>query len=197
MEGAQRARHDLVLDILGRLAGAVARVDRGDLAVGDVLGLGLGDADLRLELGRVGHAGEIAARLDLGADFDGQGGEHAAHGGADLERIELLVAELREGAQALDYLDYLAQPENLSKLASAIGGVPGLTDADSDLGILTASYEEFVQPGDLPLQPYFDRVYLPNGIWDTMVTTTDGVLTGQMSPEEATAQMKSSYDSLR
>ena len=99
--------------------------------------------------------------------------------------------------QALDYLDYLAQPENLSKLASAIGGVPGLTDADSDLGILTASYEEFVQPGDLPLQPYFDRVYLPNGIWDTMVTTTDGVLTGQMSPEEATAQMKSSYDSLR
>lgn len=99
--------------------------------------------------------------------------------------------------EALDYLAYLAEPDNLSQLASAIGGVPGLTDADSDLGILTSSYEQFVEPGDLPLQPYFDRVYLPNGIWDTMVTTTDGVLTGQMSPEDATAQMKSSYDSLR
>lgn len=99
--------------------------------------------------------------------------------------------------QALDYLAFLAQPENLSELAGAIGGIPGLTSATSDLGVLTSSYDAFVEPGDLPLKPYFDRVYLPNGIWDTMVTTTDGVITGQMSPADAVAQMKSSYDSLR
>ncbi|MFD5214231.1 ABC transporter substrate-binding protein [Microbacterium sp. NPDC058345] len=99
--------------------------------------------------------------------------------------------------QALDYLDFLAQPENLSQLAGAVGGIPGLTNAESDLGILQASYDEFVAPGDLPLQPYFDRVYLPNGIWDTMVATTDGVITGQMSPADAVSQMTSSYDSLR
>jgi len=63
--------------------------------------------------------------------------------------------------------------------------------------VLTASYDAFVKPGDLPLKPYFDRVYLPNGIWDTMVTTTDGVITGQMTPADAVKQMKSSYDSLR
>lgn len=99
--------------------------------------------------------------------------------------------------EALDYLAYLAQPDNLSELASSIGGIPGLTNAKSDLGILTASYDQFVKPGTLPLKPYFDRVYLPNGIWDTMVTTTDGVLTGQMTPADAVKQMKSSYDSLR
>lgn len=99
--------------------------------------------------------------------------------------------------QALDYLAYLAEPENLSELAGSIGGIPGLTNATSDLGVLTESYETFVAPGDLPLMPYFDRVYLPNGIWDTMVTTTDGVITGQMTPADAVAQMKSSYDSLR
>lgn len=99
--------------------------------------------------------------------------------------------------QALDYLAYLAEPENLSELASAVGSIPGLTNAESDLGVLTGSYEAFVEPGEIPLQPYFDRVYLPNGIWDTMVTTTDGVITGQMTPEEAVSQMKSAYDSLR
>jgi raffinose/stachyose/melibiose transport system substrate-binding protein len=26
--------------------------------------------------------------------------------------------------------------------------------------------------------PYFDRVYLPNGMWNTMVTTADSVITG-------------------
>lgn len=99
--------------------------------------------------------------------------------------------------QALDYLAYLAQPDNLSELAGSIGGIPGLTNATSDLGILTASYDAFVKPGELSLQPYFDRVYLPNGIWDTMVTTTDGVITGKMTPADAVKQMKLSYDSLR
>ncbi|MFD5226016.1 ABC transporter substrate-binding protein [Microbacterium sp. NPDC058342] len=99
--------------------------------------------------------------------------------------------------QALDYLAYLAEPAHLSELAGAVGGIPGLTNATSDLGVLTASYDAFVKPGELPLRPYFDRVYLPGGIWDTMVTTTDGVITGQMSPEDAVKQMKTSYDSLR
>lgn len=116
------------------------------------------------------------------------GGEGRAYG---------VAADSPNKEQALDYLAYLAEPENLSALASAVGGIPGLTNASSDLGILTASYEEFVAPGDVPLRPYFDRVYLPGGIWDTMVTTTDGVLTGQTSAEEAAAQMRSSYDALR
>ena len=42
----------------------------GELADEDVLRLGLGDADLGLEPERVGHAGEIGARLHLRADFD-------------------------------------------------------------------------------------------------------------------------------
>lgn len=116
------------------------------------------------------------------------GGEGRAYG---------VAKDSPDKERALDYIDYLAQPENLSKLAGAVGGIPGLTNATSDLGILQASYDEFVAPGDLPLQPYFDRVYLPNGIWDTMVSTTDGVITGQMSPADAVSQMKSSYESLR
>ncbi|AWB96635.1 ABC transporter substrate-binding protein [Agromyces badenianii] len=98
--------------------------------------------------------------------------------------------------EALDYLAFLAEPENLSQLASAIGGIPGLTDATSDLGVLQASYDEFVAPGDVPLLPYFDRVYLPNGIWDTMVSTTDSIITGQADVPTAVDQMTTSFDSL-
>lgn len=98
--------------------------------------------------------------------------------------------------EALDYLAFLAEPENLSELASAIGGIPGLTNATSDLGVLQASYDQFVAPGDVPLLPYFDRVYLPNGIWDTMVSTTDSIITGQSDVPTAVDQMTASFDSL-
>ena len=98
--------------------------------------------------------------------------------------------------QALEYIDFLAKPDNLGKLASAIGGIPGLTNAKSDLGVLQASYEKFVKPGTFPLDPYFDRVYLPNGMWDTMVTTTSGVVTGQSGVTESVGQVKKQFGTL-
>lgn len=97
---------------------------------------------------------------------------------------------------ALEYLAYLAQPENLGPLATAIGGIPGLTDAVSDLGPLQDSYDTFVAPGDHRLEPYFDRVYLPNGMWDTMVTTTDAVITGQSDVASAVAQVEAQFATL-
>jgi raffinose/stachyose/melibiose transport system substrate-binding protein len=98
--------------------------------------------------------------------------------------------------QAVEYIDFLAQPDNLGKLASAIGGIPGLTNAKSDLGVLQASYEKFVKPGSFPLDPYFDRVYLPNGMWDTMVTTTSGVITGQSGVADSVGQVKKQFGTL-
>lgn len=97
---------------------------------------------------------------------------------------------------ALDYLAFLAQPENESTLASAIGGIPGLTDATSDLGTLTDSYDKFVKDGKFPLVPYFDRVYLPNGMWDSMVATTDSIITGQSDVPAAVKQVKSQFETL-
>lgn len=97
---------------------------------------------------------------------------------------------------ALEYLAYLAEPENLGQLATAIGGIPGLTNATSGLGPLQDSYDTFVAPGDYRLEPYFDRVYLPNGMWDTMVTTTDSVITGQSDVASAVAQVKAQFTTL-
>lgn len=97
---------------------------------------------------------------------------------------------------ALDYLAFLAEPDNASILATAIGGIPGLTNAESDLGTLTASYEQFVESGEHRIEPYFDRVYLPNGMWDTMVTTTDSIITGQSDVAAAMEQIESQVATL-
>ncbi|UUT34278.1 ABC transporter substrate-binding protein [Microbacterium elymi] len=98
--------------------------------------------------------------------------------------------------QALAYIDCLAQPDNISKLAKALGAIPGLTDATADLGVLQDSYDTLVKPNTYTLEPYFDRVYLPNGMWDTMVTTTGGVISGQSTPAAAVDQMKQQFSSL-
>ncbi|GAA4686153.1 ABC transporter substrate-binding protein [Frondihabitans cladoniiphilus] len=94
------------------------------------------------------------------------------------------------------FLKYLAQPANDSALAKAAGSAAGLTTSTSDLGALQTSYDQFVVKDKTRLVPYFDRVYLPNGMWNTLVTTTDSVITGQAQPAEAVNQVGTDFKSL-
>lgn len=91
------------------------------------------------------------------------------------------------------YIAFLAQPENLLKLASSTGSAAGLTTVTVDLGGLSPSFE---LTKTTPTVPYFDRVYMPNGAWDSIVATTEGVLTGQMSYEESIAKITEDFNSL-
>ena len=50
-----------------------------------------------------------------------------------------------------------------SKLATACGMPAGLTDVESETGILKPYYEKYMSEGVYTI-PYFDRVYLPSGI---------------------------------
>lgn len=115
------------------------------------------------------------------------GGEMNAYGISKTTKNE-------KGAKA--YLAYLAQPGNESKMAKAAGSAPGLTNAKMDLGVLQPSYDAQVVKAKSPLVPYFDRVYLPNGSWDTMVNTADAVVTKQSDVGAAVKQMESTFTSL-
>lgn len=115
------------------------------------------------------------------------GGEGQAYGiSKDTEHADAAKA----------YIAFLAQPENTSAIAAAAGTLPGLTDADPQLGHLADSYEEFVEPGAFPLVPYFDRIYLPNGMWNTVVSTTDAVITGQSAPAAALTQIEGDFTTM-
>lgn len=105
----------------------------------------------------------------------------------------------REGEnkeEALDFLAFLAEPENIGEFASEDGNPAGLTDIDVDLGDLSDSYEQFFTPGEVRMVPYFDRAYLPNGMWNTLISTTGGIITGQTTVDSAVKQTKAEFGTL-
>lgn len=91
------------------------------------------------------------------------------------------------------FFDYLATPDVMAAVASANGVPAGLVTATSDTGILADSYDQWV---NVEAFPYFDRAFLPSGMWDTMCTTGTGVLAGEMTPEDVSAQMLSDFNKL-
>lgn len=98
--------------------------------------------------------------------------------------------------KALAFLSFLADPENATPLVESIGTYSGLTNVTPNLGVLQSSYDKWVKPGNLPTKPFLDRVYLPNGIYQTMISSADSVITKQATPEQATAQMAEQFKTL-
>lgn len=95
--------------------------------------------------------------------------------------------------QCKRFLAYLAQPEVMSALATSTGMAAGLTTATSDTGILTASYKLW---SDAEAFGYFDREFLPSGMWDTMCSTGAGILSGDMTVKDAAKIMLRDFTQL-
>ena len=92
--------------------------------------------------------------------------------------------------EALQFINYLARPEVMSRLATANGTPAGLNGVDSDTGAVKADYEKYA---DVRTFPYFDRIYLPNGMWNDLCATGLGILNGSMSTEAIVDYMRESY----
>lgn len=93
-------------------------------------------------------------------------------------------------AEALQFIAYLARPEVMSALATADGMPAGLNGVESDTGSVKEDYETYA---DVRTFPYFDRVYLPNGMWNDLCSTGLGILNGSMSIEDICRFMEESY----
>lgn len=110
------------------------------------------------------------------------------------ERTAIGIWKDSENADvAKAFLAYLATPEVMAPVASANGIPAGLVTATSDTGSLKDSYEMWQ---DVDAFPYFDRAFLPSGMWDTMCTTGTGVLSEEMTTVEAAEQMLSDFTKL-
>lgn len=96
--------------------------------------------------------------------------------------------------EALKLLQYMAKSENIAKISAATAMPPALKDVEVNLGNLTEDYKKYAQTRVIPV---FDREYLPSGMWSTMKITGPGVLTGQISVQQATQMMKADYLKLR
>jgi raffinose/stachyose/melibiose transport system substrate-binding protein len=113
------------------------------------------------------------------------------------ERVTLGVwKDSKNKAEALKFLAFCAQPENVSAIATINGNPTGLVGAGykSDQGDLTPYFAKIVGVRGFP---YFDREYLPSGMWDSMCKTGTGLLANTMNMDQAVAKMKNDYESLR
>lgn len=75
--------------------------------------------------------------------------------------------------QAVELLDYLAKPEVMKAIAEAAGNKPGLNGVAAEIGEIGQYYDKYA---DIETFPYFDREYLPSGMWDVMCATGADVL---------------------
>lgn len=95
---------------------------------------------------------------------------------------------------ARKFVAYYAKPENVALVAASNALPPGIEGVAIDAGSLTADYEKYK---DLRVFPYFDRVYLPNGMWDVMCKNGQDMLAGVITPREFSDNMKKEYERLR
>lgn len=109
-------------------------------------------------------------------------GEHLAVG---------VWKDTKYSAEAFKFLDYLATPAVMSKLATVNGMLPGLSNVKADLGTTQAYYDKY---SSSKTYPYFDREYLPNGMWDDWCLTGANVLGGKPVSDQI-AYLEKSYKS--
>ncbi|WEV67484.1 ABC transporter substrate-binding protein [Bifidobacterium sp. ESL0769] len=97
---------------------------------------------------------------------------------------------------ALKFLDFLAKPENMKELVKVSMNDSALKNVPAALGQFQDTYDYWVNEKKTSKVPFFDRKYLPNGMYITLSKSTDGLITGQLTPESAAEQVKTSFNSL-
>lgn len=80
-------------------------------------------------------------------------------------------SEVKE--EAVELLNYLAKPEVTKAIAEAAGNKAGLNGVEAEIGAVGEYYDKYA---DVETFPYFDREYLPSGMWDVMCATGADIL---------------------
>lgn len=113
------------------------------------------------------------------------GGEREAYG---------IWKDTENEALCLALLDYMAKPENVKIVCEASGKRPAIQNVSPDLGSVAEDYATYA---DTAIYPFFDRVYLPNGMWSTMKTIGSALIGEEMTVEESVQTMQADYETLR
>ncbi|MEZ5085729.1 MAG: extracellular solute-binding protein [Tessaracoccus sp.] len=105
------------------------------------------------------------------------------------------VAKSGNVEAAKQFIAFMAQPENAARLVRGTGNPSGLTNVDAELGPLQESFDAAVA-AETPLVPYFDRVYLPNGMWGPMCDAIAEIIAGTGTQESSLRTMQDNFTSL-
>ena len=103
------------------------------------------------------------------------------------------------------FLEYLARPEVAVKIVQIDGGIPALTTIELDetdkAAYTTNAFKEAQTQfdGDLTYDNFFDREYLPSGMWSVMADSVSTLLADgdpEGSMDEAVTMVADNYNDL-
>lgn len=93
------------------------------------------------------------------------------------------------------FMEFLAREDISSYLATKCGMPSGLDNVVSDTGRLAPFYDKYANDSSILNIPYFDRKYLPSGMWNDLCVTGAAIVSGQSDAlTVAVDQMKTSYE---
>lgn len=95
---------------------------------------------------------------------------------------------------AMKLIDFCAQPENVEKMCAFTKLPPAIKTAKMNAGEMQPVFEK---NASLRTMPYFDRVYVPNGMWDVMCKNSASLIGGRITPQQFSENMKQECDRLR
>lgn len=87
--------------------------------------------------------------------------------------------------KATELLNYLAKPEVSKAICEAAGCKAGLTNVEPEIGEIGTYLDKYA---DVETFPYFDREYLPSGMWDVMCSTGADILAQKDGSVESAAK---------
>lgn len=96
-----------------------------------------------------------------------------------------IAKDSKNKTNAQKLLEYLARPEVATKIAESTGNVSAIEGTTADLGKVQPYLEKYA---DVATYDFFDRIYLPSGIWDTICSEGQNVLAGKPGAVESTAK---------
>jgi len=92
--------------------------------------------------------------------------------------------------EALMFIEFLARPDIMIRLAEASGMAAGFVGVEVDLGDLQQDYDRYA---NLRTFPYFDRAFLPGGMFDDLCNTGIGILNGSMSASDVVRILEAGF----
>ncbi|MEH7798578.1 extracellular solute-binding protein [Bacillus safensis] len=95
--------------------------------------------------------------------------------------------------EAKQFIDFLAKPENAKIIAEGTSSETALKQVKAK-NYYSAFYDQYEQ---VKIEPYFDRKYLPSGMWAVMATTGQELLAGSITPEQLSKKMEEEYKRLK
>lgn len=95
--------------------------------------------------------------------------------------------------EAKDFIAFMARPANAKQMAEATSLPSGLTNVKADI-FYANDYEHYQ---DVKVEPYFDRLYLPNGMWDVLGTVGQELAADILAPQDISQKLGREYKRLR